>query len=378
MRIAVNTRFLLKDYLEGYGYFIYETMRRISTWHPEHEFIFIFDRPHEYGHSFGDNVKTVVTGPPARHPLLWKLWYDLRIPAVLKKYKADVFVSCDGFASLTTSTPQCLVVHDLSFLHYPAFISKSHLIYYKRYTPAFLKKAKSIATVSSFSKEDILSQYAVEADKIDVVYSAVKESFHPLTELQKQETREKYTKGKNYFIYAGAIHPRKNLMNLLKAFSVFKKRQKTDWKLVIAGRLAWKYEKFVENMKTYKYREDVVITGYLPEEELSRLVGAAYGLVYPSLWEGFGVPVLEAMNSGIPVVTSGNSPMQEMAGEAALYIDPSNYHDIADKMMMLYKDESLRTRLIEKGKIASAQFSWDKTAELLWQSILKAVNHQSI
>jgi glycosyltransferase involved in cell wall biosynthesis len=373
MKIAFNTRFLLDEYLEGYGYFQYEVLRRIVTAHPEHEFLFIFDRPFDKKFIPGKNVTPVVAGPAARHPLLWKWWYDIRIPAILKKYKADIFVSCDGFCSLLTKVPQCLVVHDLSFLHYPSFIKQSHLLFYKRYTPKFLQKAKVIATVSVFSKNDIMTRYKTEAGKIDVVYSAAKDLFRPATEDEKAATREKYTSGKNYFVYAGANHPRKNLLRLLKAFSVFKKRQKSDWKLVLAGRLAWQYDKFLTSLKSYKYRDDVVLTGYIPEEELVKIIGSAYALVYPSLWEGFGVPVLEAMRCHTGVITSVNSSMQEIAGDAAVYADPSDHNDIADKMMLLYKNESLRAELIEKGKVREQEFSWDRTADLLWRSILKTV-----
>src|ERR1700741_136197 len=137
MVIAVNTRFLL-DELEGYGYFIYETFKRITANYPEHEFIFIFDRPYNKRFVFGSNVKAVLTGPSARAPLLWKFWYDIKVPAVLKKYKADVFVSCDAFCSLRTKVPQCLVVHDLAFLHYPSFNKKAHLSFYKKNIPKFL------------------------------------------------------------------------------------------------------------------------------------------------------------------------------------------------------------------------------------------------
>jgi glycosyltransferase involved in cell wall biosynthesis len=372
MRIAVNTRFLLHDYLEGYGYFIYETFRRITANHPEHEFIFIFDRPFDERFVFGKNVKAVVTGPPARHPLLWKLWYDLRVPSILKKYKADVFVSCDGFCSLTTKLPQCLVLHDLAFLHHPSFIKKSHLLFSKKYTPKFLEKAKTIATVSEFSKKDMLAHYKIEPGKIDVVFSAARDIFHPAGEEEKIIIKNKYTEGKEYFLYAGAIHPRKNLINLLKAFSVFKKRQQTNMKLILTGRLAWKYESFTESMKTYKYRNDVIMTGYVQEEELVKITGAAYGLIYPSLFEGFGVPVLEAMQSDVPVITSANSSMQEIAKDAALYADATSYADIADKMMLLYKDENLRKRLVEKGRQTARQYSWDKTANLVWKSIVKA------
>ena len=377
MKIAVNTRFLLKEYLEGYGYFIYETFKRITAAHPEHEFIFIFDRPYDQRFVFGSNVKAVVTGPPARHPLLWKLWYDIKIPALLRKYKADVFVSCDGFCSLGTKVPQCLMVHDLAFLHYPSLIPQSHLLYYKRYTPKMLAKAKAIATVSAFSKNDIIDQYGVSADKINVVYNAAKEIFLPLTDEEKQATKAKYTGGKEYFIYAGAIHPRKNLVNLLKAFSLFKKRQQSSMKLVLTGRLAWKYDSFVKNLKTYKYRDDVVMTGYVGEEEIKKLIGSAYAMVYPSLFEGFGVPVLEAMQSDVPVITSLNSSMQEIAKEAALYADPESPADIAEKMMLLYKDERLRSQLIEKGRVTGKQYSWEQSAEHLWQSIEKAMNQNS-
>lgn len=374
MRIAVNTRFLLKDYLEGYGYFVNETFRYIVSNHPEHEFIFIFDRPYEKKFVFAENIKPIVIGPPARHPLLWKLWYDVKVPMVLKRYKADVFVSCDGFCSLRTKVPQCLVLHDLSFLHFPGFHKKSHLAFYKRNTPKFLEKAKSIVTVSEFSKKDIISHYKnIRETKIDVVYNGVKEIFQPISENEKERTKEKYTGGKEFFICVGALHPRKNLENLLRAFSVFKKRQQSGMKLLLAGRLAWKYEPFLEKLKTYKYRDDVVLTGYLDDLDLVKLLGSAYAMVYPSLFEGFGVPVLEAMGCQVPVITSLNSSMQEISKESALYCDPSSYNDIADKMMLLYKDENLRKKLIQKGKEISNQFRWDHSAQLLWRCILKSV-----
>lgn len=372
LKIAVNTRFLLYENLEGYGYFLQEVLKRLVKDHPEHQFIFIFDRPFHPAFITSDNIIPVVAGPPARHPLLWKWWYDIKIPAVLKKYKADVFLSCDGFCSLTTKVPQCLVVHDLAFLHYPTFIKRSHLFFYKRYTPEFLKKASSIATVSQFSKKDIIEKYGVDASRIDVVYSAAKEIFKSAGWQSDQAVRDEFTSGKNYFIYVGSIHPRKNPTALLKAFSIFKKRQKSDWKLVIAGRAAWHSKAFMDSLGTYKYREDLVVTGYMDEAKLERLISAAYALVYPSFFEGFGVPVLEAMQAGIPVITSAGSAMQEIAGDSALYADPKNYQDIAEKMMLIYKDETLRSRLVEKGLATARAYSWDKTAALMWQSIEKA------
>lgn len=376
MKIAVNARFLSGNPKEGYGYFIQETLGRITRQNPADEFIYIFDRPWDSGLQFEKNVTPVVAGPPARHPLLWKWWYDVRIPLLLKKYRADVFLSCDGFGSLTTSVPQCIVIHDLAFKHYPSFIKSSHLSFYKRNTPKYILKARSLATVSEFSKRDIADTYAVEPEKIHVIYNGVKELFKPLAWEQQAEVKNKYTGGREFFIYTGAIHPRKNLLNLLRAFSVFKKKQQSSWKLVLAGRLAWKNEAFLESLKSYKYREDVVLTGYLPEEELALLTGSAYAMVYPSLWEGFGVPVVEAMRCGTPVVTSANSAMQEISDGAALYADPESHTDIADKMMLLYKNENLRSQLTEKGKEVAARYNWDDAAAALWQAIRQAAGKE--
>jgi glycosyltransferase involved in cell wall biosynthesis len=374
MRIAVNTRFLLPDYLEGYGYFIFETFKYLTTHYPEHTFIFIFDRPFDKKFIFSSNIIPVVTGPQARHPLLWKYWYDIKIPNVLKKYEADVFISADGLCSLTTKVPQCIVVHDLAFLHYPSHIKKTHLHFFKKNIPKFLQKAKTVVTVSDFSKKDIIHQYQTGPDKIDVVYSASKEIFKPVSPGVKQETKNKYTGGTEYFLYAGAIHPRKNLLNLLKAFSIFKKRLQSNLKLVLVGRLAWKYDSFLENLKKYKYRDDVILLGYVREDELVKLMASAYTLVYPSLFEGFGVPVVEAMKCNVPVITSANSSMQEIANDAALYADANNFEKLAEQMMLIYKDENLRNKLIEKGKLITQQYSWHKTAELLWQAIQKTVD----
>ncbi len=373
MRIAVNTRFLRKDYLEGYGNFLYELFRRITENHPEHEFIFVFDRPFDTKFVFGENVIPVVTGPAARHPLLWKYWYDYKVPALLKKYKVDLFVSCDGFCSLRTGVPQCLVLHDLAFLHFPAGIPRNQLAFYKKYTPQFIRKATTLATVSEFSKKDILAHYPEAAGKIKIVYNGIKPLFRPYSWEERETVKKQYTGGKDYFVYTGAIHPRKNLVGLLKAFSLFKKRQQSAMKLVITGRLAWKNEFFTESLKTYKYRNDVLLTGYLPEEELAGITASAYAMVYPSLFEGFGVPVAEAMQSSVPVITSAGSAMEEMAGDAALYADPLDHSALAEQMMRLYKDERLRGELVAKGTERARAFNWDESAARFWELLEQTV-----
>lgn len=368
----------MKGTLEGYGYFAKEIFSLLARQHPQHQFYFLFDRPYDPQYVFSDNVTPLVVPPPARHPLLWKFWYDVKVPLALQKIKADVFVSPDGFCSLTTRVPQCMVVHDLGFLHHPGAYKKSHERYFKRNLPKFLRKAKAVATVSQFSKDDIVKTYKVAPSKIDVVYSAVKGAFRPIPYDEQDAVKEKWTGGREYFIYVGAIQPRKNLVNLLKAFSGFKKRLQSGMKLVLAGRLAWKNDEFLGLLNTYKYKDDVVLTGYLEEEELARLVASSYALVYPSLFEGFGVPVLEGMQCGVPVLTSAGTSMQEIGEDAALYFNPNDPTDIADKLMRIYKDETLRSQLIQKGKDVAARYSWERTAGLLWEAIEKAAGRERV
>lgn len=374
MTIAVNTRFLLGEYLEGYGNFIFESFSRLASKHADHQFIYIFDRPFDPRFITSKNIKPVVAGPPARHPLLWHYWYNYKLPRILRRYKADILVSPDGCCSLRTKVPQCIVVHDLSFIHYPEFMIKSHVSFYKRYTPFFLKKAKSIITVSESSKKDIENTYGIDGSKIDVVYNGVKNVFNPISEVEKEIIKEKYTEGKEFFLCAGSIHPRKNLINLLKAFSIFKKRQKSNMQLLIIGRKAWKYEGFFESLGSYKYATDVKVQDYLPDNELAKIMAAAYALIYPSFFEGFGVPTIEAMKAEVPVLASNINSIREICDTAAIYFDPNNYENIADSMMKVFKDENKRKELIQEGKKRALKFNWNNTSDLVWESILKTMN----
>lgn len=360
---------MLPGKMEGYGYFIEEVFLRIVHAHPEHQFYFLFDRPFAADFIVWPHVKPLVVKPQARLPFLWNIWYNWQIPSVLKKIKADVFVSPDGFCSLRTKVPQCLVVHDLAFLHYPDFLKRNHLYYYKKYMPRFLAKAKVIVTVSEFSKQDICNQYKINEAKIHVVYNAINPVFQQLDAEEKDKTKQQYADGCEYFIYTGAIHPRKNLINLLKAFSVFKKKQNSNMKLIITGRMAWKTDEFIKLLNTFRFRNDVVLTGYVSKDELSQLVASAYAMVYPSFFEGFGVPPLEALQSGVPAIVSNSSAMPEVGEEGYLYCNPLSFEDIADKMILLYKDENLRNQLIEKGKQRVSFFSWDDAAKKMWDCI---------
>lgn len=373
MRIGVNTRLLLKGKLEGIGWFTYQTLERIVKAHPEHEFVFFFDRPYDQQFIFANNVTPVVVHPQARHPILFYIWFEWSLPAMLRKHKIDLFLSPDSYMSLSTKVPTCLVIHDLAFEHYPEHFVLSHRLYWRHYSPLFARKAKRIATVSTFSKEDIHKQYDIPLDNIDVVYNGAHDEYRPLSHTERDEVKQKYADGCEYFVFAGALHPRKNIVNLLKAFIAFKKRQKTNMKLVIAGRLAWKYEEVEKMQAEMPFKDDVKWVGYMNVDELSKLIGGAYALVYASLFEGFGIPILEALQCDVPAIVSSTSSMPEVAGNAALLVDPSDPDDIADKMHQLYKDEALRGKLIANAREQIKKFDWNLSAEKLWNSMMKCI-----
>jgi len=373
MRIAVNTRLLLKGKLEGIGWFTYQTLSRMVCNHPEHEFIFFFDRPYDESFVFARNVTPVVVSPPARHPVLFFIWFDLRLPYMMRKYKADVFLSTDGQMPLNISLPSCLVIHDLAFEHYPEHLGFSQRAYWRYVSPRFARRADRIVTVSEFSRQDIVSRYHIPEEKVAVAYNGAHMAYRPLAWEEREAVKRQYADGCEYFVFAGALHPRKNVVNLLKAFIAFKKHHRSNMKLVIVGRMAWKFEELVAMREEMPFKEDVKWVGYMNVDELSRVTGGAYAMVYVSFFEGFGIPILEALQCNVPAIVSNTSSMPEVGGDAALLADPSDPDDIAAKMAMIYRDETLRTKLIAAAPAQVARFSWDKAADVLWDSLMQCM-----
>ncbi len=375
MRIAVNTRLLLPDRLEGIGWFAYETLRRISRDHTEHQFIFIFDRTPSPEFIFGDNVKAVVAHPQARHPILWYLFFEFGVYRILRKYKPDLFLSPDGWLSLRSKVRSLPVIHDLNFEAHPEFLPRHIVWYYRYFFPRFAAKATRIATVSEFTKRDIATRYHIPLSRIDVVYNGANDSFRPLTTSEIADVRNQYSGGQPYFLFVGLIHPRKNLENQLRAFDLFRTEYPSDFKFMVVGAKHWWSEGLDDVVKNAKHREDIIFLGRRDMPTLISLYGAAQALSYVSYFEGFGIPILEALHAEIPVITSNTSSMPEVGGAACLTVDPNSVEDIAGAMMVLTTDESLRQTLITNGRTQRSKYSWSLSAKALWQSIEKALNH---
>lgn len=373
LKIAVNTRFLLKDRLEGIGWFTHETLKRITQQHPEHEFLFFFDRKYSEEFIYGDNVTPVVLQPPARHPILWYLWFEWSVASALKKHKPDVFLSTDGYCSLRSKTPTTLVVHDLAFENTPEDLGGLVSKYYKYYTPRFVSHSKRLVTVSEFSKGDIQKFYGTSPDKIDVVFNGCKEHLRPISVAEQQKVRAEFTDGQPYFLFVGALHPRKNIANLFKAFDAMKSETGLAHKLVLAGRKGWGTKEIEETFDKMAHKADVVFTDRVSESTLHGLLASAEALTYVPFLEGFGIPIIEAQNCDTPVITSNITSMPEVAGDSACLIDPYDVKSISEGLKKVAKDAEYRVALIQKGKVNRHRFSWQQTADLLWASMMKTV-----
>ena len=373
MNIAVNTRLLIQNKLEGIGWFTYESLKRITVQHPEHHFYFIFDREYDPAFLFADNITPIIQFPQARHPLLYYTWFEVALPRLFEKIKPDLFLSPDGFLSLKSEVKSLTVFHDLNFEHYPEDIPYWTRRFYRHYYPKYASKAARIATVSRFSREDIVRQYHIPIEKIDVVYDGYNEAYHPLSGLEKQQIRDEYTDGQPYFVFIGSLHPRKNLANLFRAFDLFKKSNPSDVKLVIVGARRWWTRDIDGAYNKMNFSDDVIFTGRLNINQLSGILGSALALAYVSYFEGFGIPIVEAFRCDTPVITSEVTSMPEVAGDAALLVDPFRPESIAEALYKAYQYESIRSDLVLRGRKRKDIFSWQRTADLLWESIEKTV-----
>lgn len=368
MKIAVNTRLLLPNRMEGIARYIYETTRQMVLEHPEVEFHFLFDRPYDKKFLFADNVVAHVLGPPSRHPILWYLWFEKSIPQFFNKHKIDAFYSGDMYLSLKAKVPTLYVSHDLNYIHYPKGLRWSHLKYYKKYMPLFHKTADAIISVSEATKNDVINQYGIDSAKILVAGNALPSEIKREEEKQNNLIRNKLTEGAPYFCYVGSLHPRKNIERLILAFEKFKSETQSNQKLVLYGRNAWKTSGIFKIYNASKYKADIVFSD-AKNCTVSEVLSASTALCYISLFEGFGIPILEAFACETPVITSNVSSMPEVAGDAALLVDPKSTKSISDAMIKVVDEVELGSKLITKGLERLRHYSWKSSSQIIFDAL---------
>jgi glycosyltransferase involved in cell wall biosynthesis len=267
---------------------------------------------------------------------------------------APVFV-----APLAASCPLVVTIHDLSFLRLPHVFHPAKRLYLNVFTRASVRRAQRIIAVSTHAAEETARLLGVQRGRVDVICHGVDSEFHPRSPEEVRAFRERRGLPERFLLFVGTLEPRKNLVRLVEAFA---RLREPGLKLVLAGGRGWSYEEILARVEDLELEEEVVLPGFIPGDELPLWYNAATLLVYPSLYEGFGMPILESLASGTVVLTSDRSSLPEAAGDGALLVDPYDVDAIAEGMHQLLTDELLRRELRRRGMIHAARFSWAQMA----------------
>ena len=372
MHIAVNTRLLLAGRLEGIGRVAHELLQRLPQQLPQARFTFLFDRPHDPQFRYSPAIEAVKLFPPARHPFLYVAWFEGSVAPWLNHHRPDVFFSPDAYLSLRARVPQVPLFHDLAFEHFPHDIDRLHRWHYRTFFPRYARRAARILTVSEATRQDLITTYGTPPERIVVATNACSRSFFPTPPDAQQPCRERFSGGQPYFLSVGAIQPRKNLPLLLRAFDRFKSETGHPARLLLVGRKAWRYAEVERTYAELIHREAVQFTGFVSDADLNALYGSALALCYVSRYEGFGLPLLEAMEAETPVVAAETPALREVGGDAALYVGPDDVEGLAAVLGRLAREPALQEELVARGRQQRQRFDWERSAAVVARVLLEA------
>lgn len=309
----------------------------------------------------------VVPGPVA--------WSQIFFPLHLSFNRSvDVLFCPAHYAPRRCPVPFVVTIHDLSYFYYPDEFLKKDLYKLKNWTAYSLDQADHVLSVSKTTKKDILQWYELDTHKVSVVYNGFeKETKKNIPSSLPTESPLAQLKKKKYVLYVGTLQPRKNVSFLIQAFARFY-QDNPSYRLVIAGKKGWLYQEILNEAAKHGIADVVLFPGFVSDEELIWLYRHAFCFVQPSLYEGFGIPILEAMAYDCPVIASQVSSLPEVGGEACLYMDPNDVSDLHAKLRLLIENKVVRSDLIKKGKKQIQQFSWDtcgaETLEVLGRVVV--------
>lgn len=359
----------------GISEYVFELIKQLKAHEsPSNSFhIYLKNQHNKDFPSTSQNWKYKIFGPK-------KLWTQFALPLhlFLGKSKPDVFFSPAHYAPRFSAMPSVISIMDLAFFHFPEMFTRKDLTQLKSWTEYSVKKAKAIITISEATKSDIIKLYGISERKIHVVYPGIKPSItltphiYPMSELAS-----KYDITDNYLLFVGTLQPRKNITRSIEAFAKLleeKEYKDSNLQFVIIGKKGWQYEEILSAPKRFGIEDRVKFLDFVPDEDLSLFYKGAKAFIWPSLYEGFGLPILEAMQNEVPVITSNVSSLPEAGGDAALYVDPEKVDEITKAMKKILEDKELRKELIEKGKKQVTKFSWEKAGEETLQVLQEVAN----
>lgn len=341
--------------------------------------VLVLDRESETFAPSGSGVTPLVVGDRFGSPGVNIAWHQLGLPALCRREKFDVMFLPAGNRRLPFRLPCPTVgtVHDFSSLHVNGKYGPSRMFYVRRVLPFLVRQLTHVITVSESSKRDIVAYAGVDSDRVTVIPLAADGAvFHPRDrEACRAEIREKYGVQGPYVLYTSRLeHPGKNHVRLIRAFATLKQADAIPHQLVLAGGDWDRADVIKAEAAACGVSSDIIFAGFVPGGDLPLLYGAADLFVFPSLYEGFGLPILEAMSSGIPVACSNVSSMPDVAGDAALLFDPSDERDIEQTLRGVLCDPDVRTSFARKGLERAAQFSWATTASRTLDVIHRAAS----
>jgi glycosyltransferase involved in cell wall biosynthesis len=377
MHIGLNAHLLsLTETYRGAGINCY--IRNLLTYLPR------VDRDNRYTAFLGDGRFTSaglalkLSRLPTSRPVIRILWEQAVQPFALKKERVDLLHALAFVVPLLSPCPSVVTIYDLGFLLYPEGFKRAKRFYLSLFTRLSARRARRIIAISESTKRDVVRLLGVSPDKVDVVYCGVDEAFRPLAEDQVAGFRAKRGLPERFILFVGTIEPRKNITMLIEAFANLPTCQLANLKLVIGGAKGWFYQDVFARVEELGLEEEVIFPGYIPVSELPLWYNAAELFVYPSLYEGFGLPPLEAMACGTPVIVANTSSLPEVVGEAGLTVNPLDVEGLTGAMRQALDDEDLRRGMRERGLLRARGFSWAKTARETVEVYRRAMEHKDV
>lgn len=372
MRIGIDVSPLLSQ-KSGVGYYVDHLVRHLVRLGADHHWsLFIIPGRKSPQVNLGlgllpDNCHIV-----RRHWPLPSRYTNLLIQIPWQKFitienflgRVGLFHSTNFICLSQKEGKRVVTVFDLTFFLFPQYHPRYRVMVFKNFFSRSLELADRIIAISENTKKDLVDLMQVPKEKIVVTPLAAGENFTPMSAQDSERVLSQYgITYRNYFLYVGTLEPRKNLVRLLKAYELFRSSYPCSYPLVLAGRHGWLNEDLYKTWERSNWKQDIRILGYVPEAYLPALYAGATGMVYPSLYEGFGLPPLEAMACGTPVVTSNNSSLPEVTGDAAILVNPLEVEEIAEALMRIGRDYSLREEMRKKGLERAKLFTWEETAK---------------
>ena len=373
MKIGIDATALPQEPV-GAGVYIINLLRALSDLNTGYELVVFL---HENARNYLEmdettNILQVVL--PEKNPALRLVWEQIMLPKLVKRYKIDLLHSLHYTSPFLLACASVVTIHDLTFFLFPELHKLSKRLFFPSVIRASARKADALITVSENTRQDSIRLLHVPEEKIFAVQLGVDEIFHPIKDNGlRRKIYQQYQLPEKFILYVGLVEPRKNLPLLIRSFRTLVE-EGFSHRLVIAGRLGWMYQEVFKQIETLGLEDRIKFTGYVPRQNLPIVYNLAELFVYPTLYEGFGLPVLEAMACGTPVVTSNISSLPEIVGNAGILVTPGEESALAEAMVKVLSDPKMQENLAEKGIIRSKDFSWKRTAKetlQVYQHVLK-------